>query len=780
MHTAPLPQPVPTPIALGRIIGHSLFGVLLPIITLGFEIATGMSDEIYINPIPNLLYALLVASVPAVVALNLFRCTRQQPIRRWELQLNSLAIAIAMVYTIIYLPIAPFAAVGVIAYGLGLLPLAPAFSLFSAYRLRREMKQRMVPDIPLRLRDFYVWFSAGLALLALASAPRVLTDYGIAQYMRSTNGDDSSAIKLLRTFGSEKALLKACYRRTDPIFFWGGGSRLETAEARKLYYRVTGESFNTQRKEQDGFFNVRGGSSFDRDLGGEHVGQRVEEITLEESRLDGILQPETGTGYVEWTLVFRNDDSWRDHEARMLLSMPTGGVASRVTLWVNGEPREAAFGSKAKVRTAYQNVAVRQRRDPVLVNWAGNDLLLVQCFPIQPNGGRMKIRIGMSFPLEVDPDSTLAHRYPTIVAENFTIPDSLRHAVWFEEKYGHEIHSAPVVDLTMDALASKRHSLRQHTDQLWPTFNSTHPTRDTPATFRAILPSETPIAKPHAIVVDGSRGMRPQVDSISKWLMQQDGTLDVFFASDQVLTYTGSGNECAKWLQSKKFTGGQDNVPALVAALRKLQTTSSADSPTQLYWFSGAQPIQLSGTESIRQLFERRALHIDIVACLSSRDYNALYELAPLSYCDSLYLQRDGTLHKPILHFESVASSDAAPRGSSHAHRLSLAEQTRTRAQETYNQQARLGPAKFRTQIAKIADQAAKAYLVTQLSGAVVLETDQQYKDNKLEAGDPNHVPTVPEFKHYALFLGLGSLAWIACQRRRSLGPHQKNYLSKD
>lgn len=502
-------------------------------------------------------------------------------------------------------------------------------------------------------------------------------------------------------------------------------------------------------------------------MGGENVGQRVEEITLEESRLDGILQPKMGTGYVEWTMVFRNDDSWRNHEARMLLSMPVGAVASRLTLWVNGEPREAAFGSKAKVRTAYQNVAVRQRRDPVLVNWAGPDLLLVQCFPIQPNGGRMKIRIGMSFPLELDLNSELTYRYPSIVSENFTIPDTLQHAIWYEEKSGNEIYSSPVVELEMDALASSRGTLRNRSDQLLSAFNSTHPTLDTLATFTAKLPSIKSSTKPHAIIIDGSLNMRFQADNIAKWLMRQNGAMEIFFASDEVRNFKGSSSECAKWLRKQKFAGGQDNVPALVEALRKYSSASTAENPIKLYWFSGGQPIQLSGTEGIRQLFERRALNVEIVACLSLRDYNALYELAPLSYCESLYIDSDGFLNKPTIQFEKLAVDEIAPRGSSHAYRIWLAGQTSKLARVTYNQQARLGPAKFNAKIARIADNAAKAYLVTQLSGAVVLETDQQYEDNKLEVGDLNHVPNVPELKHYALILGISSLLYIGVRRSR-------------
>ena len=770
MHIEASTKPSINPISKRRIISHFIFGILLSSFTLCFEIATGMSDEVYINPIPNLIYVILVGMVPIILAYNLYRCVRQKPIRSWELHLNSLCIAIAMVYSIIYLPILPFAVIGVIAYGLGFLPLAPLFALFSAYRLRREMKRRIASGATLQSKHFYVGFSIGIVLLAAASTPRILTDYGIARYIRASDGDDSSAIRLLRNIGSEKLLLKACYRGAPQVFFRGGGSgqkRLEPEGARKLYYRVTGESFNAKRRERSSFFTIRDRSSFDRDLGGEYVGQRVEEITLEESRLDGILQPETGTGYVEWTMVFRNDDRWRNHEARMLLFMPAGAVVSRLTLWVNGEPREAAFGGKAKVRTAYKNIAVRQRRDPVLVNWAGPDLLLVQCFPIQSNGGRMKIRIGMSFPLELGQNSELTYRYPSIVSENFTIPDTLQHAIWYEEKSGNEIYSSPVIDLEMDELASLRGTLRNRADQLLLAFKSTHPTLDTLATFAATLPSIKSSTTPYAIIVDGSLNMRSKAEIIAKWLIQQNDTMEVFFASDEVHNFKGNGSECASWLRKQKFIGGQDNVPALVEALRKYHSAATAEDPIKLYWFSGAQPIQLSGTESIRQLFERRTLNVEIVACLSSRDYNALYELAPLSYCESLYLNSDGFLNKPTIQFEKLTVDKTLPPGSSHAYRIWLAEQTRKLARVTYNQQASLGPAKFNAEIARIADNAAKAYLVTQLSGAVVLETDQQYKDNKLEAGDPNRVPTVPEFKRYALILGIGSLLYIGVRRSR-------------
>jgi hypothetical protein len=70
-------------------------------------------------------------------------------------------------------------------------------------------------------------------------------------------------------------------------------------------------------------------------------------------------------------------------------------------LWVNGEEREAAFAGRSQTREAYQKVAIQQRRDPVLVTTAGPDRVQMQCFPVPPNGGLMKIRIGITAPKHV-------------------------------------------------------------------------------------------------------------------------------------------------------------------------------------------------------------------------------------------------------------------------------------------------------------------------------------------------------------------------------------------
>ncbi len=772
MQTNSIP-PLPVKRVSGpRIFGHTLFGIILPAFALGFEIATGLSNEIYLNPIPNLLYVLLVGMVPAIIALNLYRCIRRAPLGPWDFHLNSFCITISLAYALLYLPITPFAALGIIAYGMGLLPLAPLISLIAAYRIRKEMKRQLAPTTSITWRHFSAGFAIALALLFIPTIPTVLTNHAMTRYARADADAQVSTIQFLRTFGSDRVLLKACYGNSGPSFFGiGNHTSLDRELARKLFYRVTGESFNSHRIDSNTFFPVRGDSR-DSDLGGEHVGQRIEELTLEESRLDGILKPEFGSGYVEWTMVFRNDHRWRQQEARMLISMPTGGVASRVTLWVNGEPREAAFGTKAKVRAAYQNVAVRQNRDPILVNWAGPDLLLAQCFPIPSDGGTMKVRIGISFPLESNGADHMQYRYPCIVAENFNMPDTLQHSVWYEEAVDTTTISHPAVELSNEQLQTQYNRTQSKPSRLQTKFTSALPHDDATAmNLLAKLPTQRTQQQPDAVVIDGSHTMADHAPAIAHWLTTTQGPLHLYFAGDELHDFQGTGPACAEWLLQQKFAGGQDNVPALTEAIRGLQTSATQAAPKTIYWFSGPQPIQLSGTERIRQLFERRPLPIKIVGCLTSRDYNALYELAPLAYSDTLHLSEDGLLTYPVIRYEALEATLPGPEGSSHPYRIWLANRIRTLAAATYANQAHLGPAQFKTKITQLANQAANAYLVTQLSGAVVLETDQQYKDNDLEAGDPNRTPTVPEAKHYALILGLASLFCIAARRRLQQRP---------
>jgi hypothetical protein len=62
---------------------------------------------------------------------------------------------------------------------------------------------------------------------------------------------------------------------------------------------------------------------------------------------------------------------------------------------------------------------------------------------------------------------------------------------------------------------------------------------------------------------------------------------------------------------------------------------------------------------------------------------------------------------------------------------------------------------------------AARHHLVTPVSGAVVLETKQQYEESGLKPVESNTVPTVPEPHEWALIIiACIALMWLVWRRR--------------
>ena len=138
----------------------------------------------------------------------------------------------------------------------------------------------------------------------------------------------------------------------------------DSGKARDVFFRVTGKPFNSLKPPKGnsgGLMSGRGDSlvelEFDDHLGGDEVAVRLKNLDLAESRFDGHVDATSRIGYGEWTMVFKNGSN-QAKEARCQVRLPRDGRVSRLTLWVNGEPREAAFSTVAKVKAAYKAVAV--------------------------------------------------------------------------------------------------------------------------------------------------------------------------------------------------------------------------------------------------------------------------------------------------------------------------------------------------------------------------------------------------------------------------------------
>ncbi|HKA00387.1 MAG TPA: VIT domain-containing protein, partial [Candidatus Solibacter sp.] len=269
---------------------------------------------------------------------------------RWFAAAAGFSGAVALFYTLLFARILPFCLIGVI-FILPLLGLAPVTALWTSIQLSLAWKG-FTGWRPV------VWGAAGgtVALVVLA-APAIGLRAG-AQMAGSDQGWIRDAgYGILRTDAVSQEMLQSCEWNdgTDArnaIALLTGRGALTVDESRSLYYRATGQAYDQQPVSR---WKRRAFLQFDEQRGGDRVGRMSADVQLTASQLDGRIDPRGATAYTEWTMTFHNSAATQQ-EARTEIALPHSSVVSRVTLWVNGEEREAAYGGSGQVRQAYESV----------------------------------------------------------------------------------------------------------------------------------------------------------------------------------------------------------------------------------------------------------------------------------------------------------------------------------------------------------------------------------------------------------------------------------------
>jgi hypothetical protein len=769
------------------------FGVLLPAFTLGFELYTHWCAGTFFDPLPTWLHVLLVAVVPLANLAAWVNSTHwPERARRAVWIASGAAFGISLFYTGLFAPMMPFAAIGILFVGMGLLPLSPLFAFICTWRLRVRQRRKQWDQGAELFNGYWTAATAALLLLVLFAVPAPLTRHWLVAAGSDSADEVTRAIQKLRRWGSEDVLLRECYGRQNrilvDIYGWQGSN---PELARKVFYRVTGKPFNSvppplskyQRAGQDIFNEFE----FDTALGGDAVAGQVKGLSLRQSRLDGLCNADEGWAYVEWILEFQNEHT-ADREVRAQIELPPGGVVSRLTLWVNGEEREAAFAGRNEVRAAYQQVAIHQRRDPVLVTMSGPDRVLMQCFPVPRGGGTIKVRLGITAPLVLENTNTAALRLPCFAERNFKIAKSFEHNVWLE---GRQLARTEIKTLstgTGDAgRAGVRGTLRESDLSAggavlrFERSTSTAAVRalDTRSPERSVVRQTIESIAPQlpsrcAIVIDGSADMESSFGEIARALngFPSQPELSIWFAKDgvqNVFSSTWARRDTASAAVSGlRAAGGQDDVPALLQAWE----WASAKSNSVVIWVHGAQPLILEHLEALKQRVDWRSgadapTIIDVAArpgpnliaeqLATSPVLAGLPRVSTLSDdLDRLFGSWSG--RRPAHQFARTtepsiiaAGFSAEPSASLHVVRLWAFDEIKK---------------KVRARMKSDAINMAHVYqLVTPVSGAVVLETQQQFAAAGLTPVDTASVPVVPEPSVILLAL-LGLVALFLFRKR--------------
>lgn len=756
--------------------GSLVLASLFPALVIAIEFATGLCAGTFFDPVPTLGHLLLVGMVPAINWL-LWRSIRQEeaPPRWWLVTAGGASMAIAASYSLLFLPLLPFATVAIIFFGIGLLPFAPVLSLVYASRWTVEragwLRRGMLP--------LTGGVAAGVLLLVLIDLPATATQMALARYQGDA-AERRRAVTLMRLAGDRDLLLRLSYgdtaRATGVFSFlvstWSNGpfwsQTPPTADARELYYRATGEAFNAKPQPGHGPAGRMRWSGWDDDQGGDSVGGRVPELTLAGSRIDGSVASRDNLGRIEWTFDLHNAGDVA-REGRFTLALPEGAVASRATLWINGEPREASIAGRGAVRAAYASV-VRRSRDPLLVTTDGAQRLLVQAFPINPHS-TMRLRIGIIAPFTIASDGTRALALPAMVERNLDLGKELRHAVWIEGDA--PLAGVARAQLTDAALLSGRaRILLPRATVAWRTSGGVPARGEAPAL--AIQQTIAPAAarpRPLILVVDASVdtqaaavALAPALDAVAPGV-----PVGLVVAGDGIATVAPApwspshAKRLRGVLEATDFRGGQDARAGLARALSMMP-----DEDATLLWVHGVQPVRFTRPEpALDQALERLATLPALVR----------YQAVP---------GRASTI-EGARWFDTARLP--APSGDARADlRAILSDLAGTRARWAVTRMMQTAPAHGSADIVRLwaAERLASSAgsigkqreadialahrlnVISPVSGAVVLESDRDYTANGLPVPDPDAVPTIPEPETWALMILL-ALAGLWLLRRRQV-----------
>ena len=764
---------VPNPFEYGLAI---LAGVLLPFAALFAELGWAFSAEYFLNPIPTLWHVLLVGFVPAGNVYLLWCLYRNNLDRPKVLAYSSsLIIGVSIFYSLVFLPVSPISLIGIIVYGLGFLGLSPMGAFLCTFLIRRRLREVVGENsFSLNWKGAIVGLLLAVIIIGISESRFIFTRYALEMASSEDAGSQEAGLNLLRSYGDEKYLVKlsssykSSFYISDSIYgMFVRSESTSTEKAREIYYRWHGERYE-RAGDPDAWLSTP------RDLRGNTNWRWREnkDLSMIESEMEGSIDNRASVGYLEWRMKFKNVSDFRQAEAVGQIQLPPDAVVSRLTLWVKGEEREAAFAERNKVTEAYEEI-VSQSRDPVLVTSAGRDRVDMKCFPVLPKSGEMQIRIGITFPLTLEAREKGVLRLPYFRDNNFMIPDEFRHKV--------SVLATNELQTKTDTLESKRDKKfyilsGEISNQTLRDSNSLivakrdEENRVVRAKFengyikQEIREAETKKPSKYIFVVDTSSRMEAQrehlISAIEK--LSKNAEVGLILTHGNAFnkgraypgTFTGTSSEVVKQIEQAEFGGGTDNLPSIAKAWDMANETENA----VIVWIHSIQPFKFNNSIELSKRLVRRPNRTEIFSIPVDDGVDEIEkELADLGFLGNpvrfghfradlnrliSQLNRTSKKFEYVRTIEDKTSVTVDKTVSKHLARLWAYDEINTILASEKEERPAI-------------DLAVKYQLVTPVTGAVVLETKEQYDKAGLKPLEKNVVHAVPEPETYfMLFVG--------------------------
>jgi hypothetical protein len=611
-------------------------GVILPAIAITVEATTNLCAELFLDPIPTGWHLLLVLLVPLAQLQVWFAIRRNDPNRLALAGVaNVAAIGISIFYSFVYLPLIPIAALTLLV-AIGILPLAPFFTLITALIMRRQLRRLAETgksrSFPLTTKGLL----AGLVLIGgvigVLELPGILTRHGLQMAASTSPQMRSRGIRFLREYGNKDDLLQRCYDdRGSSLYllskYLSHESAVKSDEVRDIYYRVTGETCDSSPPPRR--VNARqipeNDYEFETHPDGTSTNGIYKDLALSNSNLIGSFDADVGVGHLDWTLTFQNAAQGA-REIRAEIQLPPGGVVSSASETSGGVERAMDFASRSLATP--NNNTYGEQRTRVLVATAGRDRIVVQTYPVPGFHNATTIHIGISVPLVLETKDQARLILPHFTARNFHISRNLKNSLLIDSTH----------PLSSDFGLSIHTSARSHNMgyQLWGEFTdaelmrpetalrlwrtgtdhgswSPNPFEVDGSIVKQSLEERTPAhLRRIVVVVDTSASMVQWRLQISQALSALPSDMDVkIVMADAEWRFkterenmVGSGLDSAHLLLNRtSFAGGADNAPALIEAWDLATATPGNNA---IVWIHSPQRVSLESVQPLIARWEER------------------------------------------------------------------------------------------------------------------------------------------------------------------------------
>jgi len=445
---------------------------------------------------------------------------------------------------------------------------------------------------------------AGVAASGLMTVVPHLNDFAddlkVNTAMKGTGEQSQQAIDSLRNSLSPEQLGYVFAKPGQDHRSGFGRVRLfdQGAVQSEPYFLLTGKSIQS-------YYSWPNSNGQDGYLGQQTVGEAIPGLTMTSSNLDGSLNPNTLTGSLDWTMVFRNATK-NAAETRSEIQLPAGAVVSRVTAWINGKPVEATFDQTIKTTAAYQWV-VQKHRDPLLVTYAGKDRIFVQAYPVPPFGGQLKLRVGIKTPLALTSSNRCDVALPRFSDKNFTTKakesinltatEPFIQSSW--AKADQTNHLRGVLPISQKGESPITLALEHpHNTNLVATID---PSSHGKYIVQRVLAKKSAPVQKLVLVIDTSSTLKSCQSAIKKTLRSIPDRLQatVILATPTSGTENTelipelSANEALEKIDKVSFVGGTNNDAAVLQGLESAGTAEGG----MVFWLHGPQPLPSTFTE---------------------------------------------------------------------------------------------------------------------------------------------------------------------------------------